>query len=61
VKHFASPEFWRCYHHLSAETRELADRCFHLLKADAGHPSLHFKKAGRYWSVRVELQGRCLR
>jgi hypothetical protein len=53
VKHFATPEFWRCYHALPAQTRELADRCFGLLKADSTHPSLHFKRIGHYWSARV--------
>jgi hypothetical protein len=30
------------------------------LKADARHPSLHFKKVGRNWSVRIGLHYRAL-
>ena len=30
------------------------------LKADPHHPSLHLKKVGRYWSVRVGLRYRAL-
>ena len=33
--------------------RALADKSFRLLEADAGHPSLHFKKLGKLWSARV--------
>lgn len=40
--------------------RILADKNFALLKADPHHPSLHFKKAGRFWSVRVGLHYRAL-
>jgi hypothetical protein len=39
--HFATNGFWRCYRELPAEIRELADKCFELLKADPRHPSLH--------------------
>lgn len=30
-----------------------ADNCFALLKSDSRHPSLHLKRIGRLWSVRV--------
>jgi hypothetical protein len=40
--------------------RELADRCYQLLRDDPHHPSLHFKKVGRFWSVRVGLHYRAL-
>jgi hypothetical protein len=33
--------------------RELADKSFALLKSNPRHPSLHFKRVGRYWSARV--------
>ena len=29
-----------------------------MTKAHSSHPSLHFKKAGDYWSVRVGIQYR---
>lgn len=60
VKNRASPAFWRCYHDLPEEVRRLADKCFGLLKDDPSHPSLHFKKAGRYWSARVGLHYRAV-
>jgi hypothetical protein len=40
--------------------RELADKSFSLLKANPQHPSLHFKKVGRYRSARVGLHHRAL-
>ena len=60
MKHLATSRFWRCYHALPATVQELADRSFALLKADPHHPSLHFKKIGAIWSVRVGLHYRAL-
>lgn len=60
MKHFASPDFWACYRELPTGVQELADRNFELLKADPLHPSLHFKRIGKYRSVRVGLHYRAL-
>jgi hypothetical protein len=60
LKHFASPDFWACYKALPRPVQELADKSFSLLKDDPHHPSLHFKKVGRYWSARVGLHHRAL-
>jgi hypothetical protein len=60
VKHRTNPKFWRCYERLPPEIQELADKTFDLLKADPRHPSLHFKKVGRLWSVRVGIHYRAL-
>jgi hypothetical protein len=60
MKHYASPEFWAAYHKLPDHVRVLADKNFALLKIDPKHPSVHFKKAGRYYSARVGLQYRAL-
>jgi hypothetical protein len=60
VRHFASPDFWFHYRLLPENIRRLADKNFALLKADARHPSLHLKKIGDYWSVRVGLGYRAL-
>ncbi len=38
----------------------MADQCYQLMKNDPHHPSLHLKKIGRYWSVRVGLHYRAL-
>jgi hypothetical protein len=60
VTHRASSRFWRSYRALPKDVRQLADRCFAVLKADPGHPSLHFKKIRQFWSVRVGLHYRAL-
>ncbi len=60
MKHHANPRFWRSYLGLPKETRDLADRNYTLLKADPNHRSLHFKKVGVLWSVRVGLHYRAL-
>jgi hypothetical protein len=60
MSHFASPSFWECYGDLPASIQRLADKSFELLKRDTSHPSLHLKKAGRYWSVRVGKKHRAL-
>jgi hypothetical protein len=58
VNHHASPDFWVCYRALPVSVQRLADKAFDLLKADPRHPSLHFKKVGRFWSARVGLHHR---
>jgi hypothetical protein len=60
MRHFASPSFWAAYDKLPAPIRELADRNYALVKENPQHPSLHLKKAGRFWSVRVGLRYRAL-
>lgn len=60
MRYFASPSFWERYDKLSAPVRELADKSFEQLKADPKHPSLHFKKVGRYWSVRIGIKYRAI-
>ena len=60
MNHFASPNFWKCYYALPANIRELADKNFALLQTDPTHPSLHFKRVGRFRSARVGLQYRAL-
>jgi hypothetical protein len=45
---------------LPAEIRELADRNHDILKSNPNHGSLHFKKIGALWSVRVGLHYRAL-
>lgn len=45
---------------LPESVRRGADQCFALLKRDPRHPSLHFKKVGRFRSARVGLRHRAL-
>ena len=60
MKHLASPEFWAAFDKLPLQARELAKKNFELLKSDLQHPSLHYKKTGRFRSVRVGLKYRAL-
>jgi hypothetical protein len=60
LTHYAAPDFWTCYRVLPESVRKLADRLFELLKSNPDHPSLHLKKVGRYWSVRVGLHHRAV-
>ncbi len=60
MRHRATPRFWGCYHALPVEVQRLADRCYEALRHDPHHPSLHFKKVGRCWSVRVGLHYRAM-
>ena len=56
----ATPRFWSSYRRLPLEVQRLADSCYALLNQDPRHPSLHLKKVGRFWSVRVGLHHRAL-
>jgi hypothetical protein len=60
VRHRASPKFWQFYNTLPSEIQKLADENYQLLKQDSSHPSLHFKKVGKFWSVRVGIHHRAL-
>ena len=60
MRHFAGPSFWSAFGTLPVAIRKRADAAFERLKANPSHPSLHFKKAGGYWSVRVTDNYRAL-
>ena len=60
MKHRATSRFWDLYSALPVEMRQLADKSFTLLKANPRHPSLHFKKVGKFWSVRIGIAYRAL-
>ncbi len=60
MKHFANPAFWERYRKLPASIQQLADENFKLQKRDTRHPSLHFKKVGRYWSARIGIKHRAV-
>ncbi|RXT23616.1 hypothetical protein B5P46_16780 [Rhizobium leguminosarum] len=60
MKHHATPAFWEAYDRLPEQIRKLADENFDLLKQDPRHPSLHFKRVGRFWSARVGTSWRAL-
>jgi len=58
--HRTSDRFWKCLEKLPSPIQELADFNFELLKNDPRHPSLHFKKVGKFWSARVGIGYRAL-
>ena len=58
--HYTTRRFWDCYNALPETVQRTADQCYELLKIDPSHPSLHFKKVGKYWSVRVGQSYRAL-
>ena len=60
MNHRVTPGFWHTYRQLPQAVRQLADHCYQLLRQDPRHPSLHFKKVGRFRSVRIGLHYRAL-
>jgi len=60
LNHRTTAAFRRHCRELQKDVRILAKKNFALLKADPLHPSLHFKKIGKLWSVRVGLDHRAL-
>lgn len=58
--HRTTPQFWNRFDKLPEPVQNLARKNFELLKQNPKHPSLYFKKVGRYWSVRVGLSHRAL-
>jgi hypothetical protein len=45
---------------LPTAVRKLAEKNYKLLESDIAHPSLNFKRVGKYWSARVGLEYRAL-
>jgi hypothetical protein len=58
--HQTTRRFWKCFDDLPEAVQRTAEKNFELLKTDPSHPSLHFKKVGRFWSVRVGISHRAL-
>lgn len=58
--HKATSRFWEGFRNLPEPIQRLAKKNFELLKVDTQHPSLHFKKIGQFWSVRIGLNYRAL-
>ena len=58
--HKTSHGFWNYFDNLSEEIQKSAKRNFALLKFNPSHPSLHFKKIGKFWSVRVGINHRAI-
>ena len=58
--HRTTPRFWACLVRLPEPVQRVAQRNFQLLKENPTHPSLHFKRVGKLWSVRVGINCRAL-
>lgn len=58
--HRTTPQFWSRFYELSESTQALARKNFELLKQNPNHPSLHFKKVGKFWSARVGISHRAI-
>ena len=58
--HRTVSRFWQCFEALPAGIQDAAEKNYQLLKVNPNHPSLHFKRVGKYWSVRVSLDYRAL-
>ena len=60
MKRRTTGRFWVCYARLPEAVQKVARRNFDLLKKTPRHPSLHFKKVGKLWSVRAGPHHRAL-
>jgi len=60
VRHRTTARFWTCFARLPEALQRVARRNFALLKENRAHPSLHFKKVGKLWSVRAGPHHRAL-
>lgn len=58
--HKTTSRFWKCFEKLPEDVKQRAKEQFELLKQNPYHPSLHFKKVGKFWSVRISDYYRAL-
>jgi len=58
--HSTTTRFWSCLYALPQDIQQVARKKYELLKQNPRHPSLHFKKVGKLWSVRVSKNHRAL-
>ena len=58
--HRASTRFWTLFAGLPESIRRVARKNFELQKVNPSHPSLHFEKVGKLWSVRAGINHRAL-
>lgn len=60
MRHRTTRRFWKLLYELPEGVQGIARKNFRLLKNDRSHPSLQFKKVGKFWSARVDLNHRVL-
>ena len=53
MKSRAVASFWSGYDRLPGEVRKIADKQYRLWRENPSHPSIQFKKVGRFWSARI--------
>jgi len=58
--HFTTRRFWEYYKVLPEAVQNIADQSYELLKTNPSHPSLHLKRVGKYWSVRISKEYRAV-
>ena len=58
--HKTTVRFWKCYNNLPEKIKKISKRNFDLLGINSLHPSLHFKKVGKFWSIRISDYYRAL-
>ena len=60
MKSSVTRDFRERFARLPPDVRGRALKQFVLWQRDHGHPSLHFKRVGRFWSARVDRDYRVL-
>ena len=60
LKTLGNMQIWKCFENLPVPIQRTAKKNFKLLKDNPSHPSLHFKKVGKFWSARVGIDHRAL-
>ena len=60
MKSLTTPDFWERYRELPIEAKLLARKAYRLWRDDMHYPSLHFKKVGKYWSIRISKDYRAV-
>ena len=58
--HRTTDRFRACLSRLPEAVQSVAHKNFDLLKQNPAHPSLHFKKVGKLWSVRAGINHRAV-
>ena len=58
--HRTTTRFWSCFEALPKPVQETAKKNYQLLKDNPRHPSLYFKRIGKFWSARAGLNHRAL-
>jgi hypothetical protein len=58
--HRTTKRFWKCLEKLPESVQKVSKQNFQQLKTNPWHPSLHFKKVGKFWSARAGINHRAL-